>query len=142
MAEVEVPTVKPVDGANLLPALLGDGEVNREIPMMWWLWHARGGYEVAMRHGDYKMLATLLPQQKPGDFSDASQPKGWSVMKFIKEAELGRFELFNLAADRAETKNLATTDPERFEMLKKKMVALHGEIRAEGPVYELSHKKK
>ena len=142
VAEVEVPTVKPVDGANLLPALLGDGEVNREIPMMWWLWHARGGYEVAMRHGDYKMLATLLPQQKPGDFSDASQPKGWSVMKFIKEAELGRFELFNLAADRAETKNLATSDPEHFEMLKKKMVALHREIRAEGPVYELSHKKK
>ena len=48
VAQVDVPTDKPVDGANLLPAFVGNGEVNREIPMMWWLWHARGGYEVAM----------------------------------------------------------------------------------------------
>ena len=56
----DVPTDKPVDGANLLPAFVGNGEVNREIPMMWWLWHARGGYEVAMRQGNYKILATML----------------------------------------------------------------------------------
>ena len=142
VAQVDVPTDKPVDGANLLPAFVGNGEVNREIPMMWWLWHARGGYEVAMRQGNYKILATVLPQQKPGDFNDAVQPDGWSVMKFIKEAELGRFELFNLVADRSETKNLAKSDPERFEQLKKKMIALHREIRAEGPEYKLTRKTK
>ena len=60
-----------------------------------------------MRDGDHKILATLLPQQNPGDFADARQPKDWSVMEFIKKAELGRFELFNLADDPGHAERLA-----------------------------------
>ncbi|HIE99228.1 MAG TPA: hypothetical protein EYQ63_20045 [Fuerstia sp.] len=62
-------------------------------------------------------------------------------MEFIKRAELGRFEMFNVAQDGSETTNLAEVEPRRFEVTKKKMVALHAEIRAEGPVYELGRKK-
>jgi hypothetical protein len=110
--------------------------------MMWWLWHARGGYEVAMRDGDYKMVATMLPQADPGAVTDARQPADWTIMEFIKRAELGRFEMFNVEVDGSETTDLAEVDTRRFEAMKKKMVALHAEIRAEGPVYELGRKKK
>jgi arylsulfatase A len=142
VAGVEPPTAKPLDGANVLPALLQNGSVVRERPMMWWLWHARGGYEVAMRDGDYKLLATMLPQADPGSSNDARQPNDWTIMQFIKQAELGRFEMFNLTDDPAETSNLATTQPERFERLKQRMIKLHAEIRAEGPEYQLGKTSK
>ena len=145
-AGIGLPTAKPLDGTNVLPALLDDKPVQREKPMMWWLWHARGGYEVAMRDGDYKLLATLLPQAAPGQIQDAKQPEGWTIMEFIKKAEPERFEMFDLTKDPSETTDLAKEDPKRFTALKKKFVALHAEIRAEGPEYVLgggkSRKKK
>ncbi|MFP6675428.1 MAG: sulfatase-like hydrolase/transferase [Pirellulaceae bacterium] len=142
-AGVRIPTNgKIIDGANVLPALIDGDQVSRERPMMWWLWHARGGYEVAMRDGDYKMVATMLPQADPGAVTDARQPADWTIMEFIKRAELGRFEMFNVEVDGSETTDLAEVDTRRFEAMKKKMVALHAEIRAEGPVYELGRKKK
>ena len=109
--------------------------------MMWWLWHARGGYEVAMRDGDYKLLATMLPQADPGAIADARQPKDWTIMQFIKQAELGRFEMFNLTEDPSEVTNLAAVQPERFERLRKRMINLHAEIRAEVPESELGKTK-
>ena len=62
-------------------------------------------------------------------------------MEFIKRAELGRFEMFNVAKDGSESTDLAEVETVRFEAMKKQMVALHAEIRAEGPVYELARKK-
>lgn len=142
VAGVAPPTSRPLDGANVLPALLHGKPVIRERPMMWWLWHARGGYEVAMRDGDYKMLATMLPQAEPGDVNDARQPQDWTVMQFIKQAELGRFEMFNLTQDPSETTNLAAAQPDRFNSLKRRMIDTHAEIRAEGPEYQLNKTKK
>ena len=49
--------------------------------------------------------------------------------------------LYDLKADLSETTNLADVEPRRFETTKKKMIALHAEIRAEGPEYELGRKK-
>lgn len=141
-ASVKPVTTRPLDGANVLPALLNGKTVNRPQPMMWWLWHARGGYEVAMRDGDYKLLATMMPQPNPGAYEDARKPDGWTIMQFIKQAELERFEMFKLTDDPAETTNLATVEPERFERLKKRMINLHAEIRSEGPEYELGKTKK
>lgn len=140
-AEVESPKTRVLDGANVLPALLHGGPVERKRPMMWWLWHARGGFEVAMRDGDYKILATMLPQADPGGVDDARKPEDWSIMQFIKQAELGRFELFNLAEDPFESSNLAAIQPERLNRLKKRMIELHAEIRAEGPEYALGETK-
>jgi len=141
-AKTPLPKARPLDGANVLPALLGTGAVVRERPMLWWLWHARGGCEVAMRDGNYKLLATMVPQAKPGAFEDAKQPEGWTIMEFIKKAELDRFQLYNLKQDPSEKQDLVKTEAERFEALRARMVALHAEIRAEGPTYELRRAAK
>ncbi len=87
------------------------------------------------------MVATMLPQADPGAVADAKQPADWTIMEFIKRAELGRFEMFNVAEDGSETTDLAEVEPRRFEATKMKMIALHAEIRAEGPEYELGRKK-
>ncbi len=142
VAGVDLPTDRPIDGVNVLPALTKGRSVHRPTPLLWWLWHARGGYEVAMRDGDYKLLATMVPQAKPGEIADAAVPDGWSIMEFIKKADLDRFEMFNLVRDPSETTNLVSADPKRFDRLRQRMIKLHAEIRAEGPEYVLGRAKK
>ncbi len=90
-----------------------------------------------MRDGDYKLLATMIPQDAPGDIADAKPPNGWTIMEFIRMVDLGRFEMFNLKADPSETTNIATADPLRFQALRERMIELHAEIRDEGPQYEM-----
>ena len=93
LAGLDVPNDRPIDGVDLLPALLRGEPVARPVEMFWWLAHARGGKQVAMRDGDYKMLARLSPQARPESTQDARPPKGWSMMQFIKEAGLDGFAL-------------------------------------------------
>ncbi len=95
-----------------------------------------------MRDGDYKILATMTPQKKPGDIADAARPDGWSIMQFIKQAELDRFQVFNLRNDPAETTDLVAIEPERAQKLRDRMIKLHAEIRSEGPLLELDKKRK
>ena len=109
--------------------------------MMWCLYDARGGKEVSMRIGNYKMLANMLPQANVS-IKDSAPPKGVSVMDFIKQSELGNFSLYDLKSDPAETTDLAKSNGGMFDQLREKMIRLHAEIRAEGPRYDLRSRKK
>ncbi len=139
-ADITPHTDRPLDGANTLPALVEGKPIEREKPMLWWLWHARGGKEVAMRDGDYKLLASMDPQLEPGSIADAKQPDGWSIIQFIKEAKLTRFEMFNLSNDPSETTDLAQLEPIRFSQLKSRMTELYEEIQIEGPMVNMQFK--
>ncbi len=134
LAGVEPKTNKPIDGANVLPGLLEGKAVTRPKPLFWWMFHARGGKQACMRVGQWKILASLLPQKRD-DLQGAKPPAGQSPMEFIKKAKLGEFELFDLKTDPNETTNVASREPEKFERLKKQFVALHKEIQAEGPTW-------
>ncbi|MEM8912318.1 MAG: sulfatase-like hydrolase/transferase [Planctomycetota bacterium] len=129
---------KPVDGVNVFPALTDGQPIARPIPMMWWLYHARGGKEVTMRVGDYKVLANMTPQKQIGT-NDASPPDGMSRMDFIKHAELDNFTMFNLKEDPNETRELSKSQQASLEALKTRMIQLHSEIRSEGPRYLLGN---
>ena len=52
--------------------------------------------------------------------------------KLLADAELGRFELYNLVDDVGESKNLAEEHPERVKQMAAAMKRLHEEIAAEG----------
>ena len=95
-----------------------------------------------MRYGDYKIMANMLPQPFPGDPKDAQTPAGMAIMDFIKKSKLGNYSLFNLAKDPNETTDLAQSEPERLAEMQKQLLALHAEIRDEGPVYDLGGGKK
>ena len=126
---------------NVFPALLNGREVNRETPMLWWLYHARGAKEVSMRMGDHKMLANMLPQSEI-TIRDASAPQGVGIMDFIKQSDLGNFTLYDLKNDPSETTNLAESHRKKFESMRLRMIQLHSEIREEGPRYELGSNRK
>ena len=82
------------------------------------------------------MLARMLPQaNRFGDVNDAQPPAGQNFHDFVKKAELGDFVLYRITQDPAETRERSKDDPRRFDALKARMVDLHREIRAEGPVW-------
>ena len=115
LAGVAAPADRAIDGANFLPLL--DGKtVSRSVPLYWRYDRAISPpYTVAIRDGDWKLLA---------------------------DTKLTQFALYNLREDPSEQNDLAERAPERLEALRRKLIPLHEEIDAEGPVWPQEPKKK
>ena len=106
---VKPPADRVIDGADVLPVLTGKAKaVERKVPMYWRLDMAppKEDLTVAMRDGDWKLLAS---------------------------PNLKRFELYNIASDRAEKTNLVEKETERFTAMKAKLEKVHAEVEKEGP---------
>jgi arylsulfatase A len=105
IAKVQVPQDRPIDGANILPAF--DGKpVARKTPMYWRYHAALEEMKIAVRDGDWKILANL---------------------------PLTKFELYNLKADPRETTNLAGKETEKLAAMKQTLIKLNAEIEMDGP---------
>ena len=101
---IPVPGDRPIDGASMLPAFEGR-PIERKIPL-YWRWDGTGGPKMALRQGDYKLLAG---------------------------SGVNAYQLHNLRDDRAETHNLVEEEPERFDAMRRELTRLNAEIEAEGP---------
>ncbi len=102
---VTTPADRPIDGVSFLPIL--DGKpMERKQPMYWQYDKALGGPKVAIRQGDWKLLA---------------------------DGDLKKFELYNLRTDWKESADLAAKEPARVQQMSESLRRLHREIQAEGP---------
>jgi arylsulfatase A len=105
-AGVAAPTDRTIDGVNVLPVLTGAAkEVARPQPLFWRL-HMAPNAKIALRVGDWKILA---------------------------DEQLMQFELYNLAADPHEATDLATREPQRLAVLREQLIRHNAAIDAEGP---------
>jgi arylsulfatase A len=111
-AGVAAPKDRTLDGVNLLPLLAGK-PLTRPIPMYWRYHAAPGPFKVAMRDGDWKILADLSFTQ---------------------------FELYHLGNDPKETQNLADKHPDKLDELRDRLRKLHDEIEKEGPDWWKNYK--
>ncbi|MDX2039535.1 MAG: sulfatase-like hydrolase/transferase [Isosphaeraceae bacterium] len=106
-AGAEPPRDRVLDGANVLPVLLGEtATVARARPLFWRLDMAPNDRHLALRDGDWKIIASK---------------------------SLDEFELYDLGADPRETTDLSTREPERFKELKRRLIEMNAEVVAEGP---------
>jgi arylsulfatase A-like enzyme len=107
-AGVPVPAGRVLDGVDVFPVLTGRaaGPVERLVPMYWRLHMAPHNLHIAMRQGDWKVLAS---------------------------ADFAKAELYNLKDDPRETTDLADREPERLARMKKELAARTAEIDKEGP---------
>jgi arylsulfatase A len=123
-----VPADRAIDGASLVP--LFDGKpIERKTPLYWHFPAAIGEPRVALRMGDWKILATLdKPVPRGGDITAEDQ-------QAIKTAELARFELYNLRQDVGEKNDLSSKEPEKFRELKAALEKKYLEVRAECPTW-------
>ena len=110
IAGAKTPTDRALDGASLLPMF--DGKpVARLKPLYWQYDRAIGGENrVAMRDGDWKLLAN---------------------------ADLSKFELYNLRSDLAEKTDLAATEPAKLADLTAKLRQLHASVKSESPTWPI-----
>lgn len=113
-----IPQDRPIDGVSLLPAFEGK-HLERPIPLYWRCAIAPEEFKIAMRQGDYTLLANPA---------------------------LTKFELYNLKTDVKQTTDLKAQEPARFDAIRQTLIRLNTEIEAEGPPWwkgkEVAPKKK
>ena len=105
IASVKPPSDRILDGTNVLPLLQG-ATVVRTRPLYWQYDRAIGENRIAVRDGDWKLLSN---------------------------AQLTRFELYNLRTDVSEKEDLSKSDEARLNELTAKLKQIHAEVLAEGP---------
>ena len=129
VAGLQVPQDRVIDGASWLPVLTG-GKVQRTTPLYWHFNRAFGGPKVAMRVGDWKILATLdKPAAERGnDITEQSE-------RDFKQATLKDFMLFNLSTDIGEKNDLAATEPAKLAELKTLLQSKYTEVQRESPTW-------
>jgi arylsulfatase A len=135
IAGAKVPTDRPIDGSDFLPALEGK-QIVRQTPLFWHYYRALGEPRVAMRDGDWVVLAhsDAMPKAAGGTFQAGD-------MDAIKKAKLTTFELYNLKDDLGQTKDLAKKEPDRLRQMSERMQTLWREVTQEGPTWVLPAKK-
>ncbi|MEL7497611.1 MAG: arylsulfatase [Planctomycetota bacterium] len=92
MSDASIPTDAKLDGENLVRTMIGSEELKRNKPMIWEF--AGYGGIVAVRDGDWKAIRKNTKRKKPG-----------------------KWELYNLALDPTESKNVAIEQPDQLKRL-------------------------
>lgn len=134
LASVPVPKDRAFDGASAVSILSGQ-PVQRKRPLYWHYYRALGVPKAAMRIGDWMILGhRSAGPNTPGRNVDAAS------MAVIAAEELTEFELYNLKSDLAQQHNLAATEAQRLQEMRKTLVARHREVREEGVKWQFPEK--
>lgn len=129
LAGTAVPKQVTLDGTSFLPVLSGK-PLKRSKPLYWQFNRTRGAVKVAIRDGDWKLLAKLdQSDRKPGGGIEAGE------MEYIKTANLTGFELYNLSSDVAESREVSSSEPQRFAKMKAELTVMYLEIRDAAPTW-------
>ena len=123
----QVPTNRKLDGVSIAP-IFANKSITRKTPLFWHLYGSNPA--TAMRDGDWKIIGyTTRPGQRLEPCFNEE------AMKFLKQATLVKFELYNVRNDISESKDVSSEYPVIFEKLKKNLTDLFNEVVAEGPTW-------
>jgi arylsulfatase A len=129
LSGVAVPADRAIDGASMGLVFAGK-PIERKTPLYWHFNGALSKPKVAMRIGDWKILAHLDgPEPQRGADIVAEEQKA------LKKAELVSFELYNLVKDPGEKTDLATVEPERLKSMATTLRKMYREVRDESPTW-------
>jgi arylsulfatase A len=129
MAGLTPPQNRKLDGTSILPAL-EEKTLPRSTPLYWHFNRASSAPKLALRVGDWKLLATLdrASASRGAEITEASEQE-------FKSAEPATFELYNLRTDIGETTDLAAKEPGKVAELKAALLAKYHEVRGESPTW-------
>ena len=123
------PADRHLDGTNIRGLWRGE-KIQRAQPLYWHFYGARGDRQVALRDGDWKLVAAMdaPPIQHRASTIPADQ-------RAIKTAPLGKMELYNLKADRAETRDVSTMAIAQFKRLYAQMKQIYASVQKDTPTW-------
>ena len=127
VAGADVPGDRAIDGTSILPIFSGQ-KIQRQTPLYWHFNFAQGPSKVAMRDGDWKILATLT-----GPVLKSTLHLSHADQETIKNAKLATFELYHLGEDIAEKNDLALREPQRLAIMARQLRELYEDVREESP---------
>ena len=102
--------------------------MKRKKPLYWQFNRAKSKAKVAVRDGDWKLVASLA-EPGPNLGADITAEE----IHQIKTVGLGNFELYNLKEDIAESNDLANSHSDVLESLKQQMETTYKQVQAEAP---------
>jgi arylsulfatase A len=109
-----LPNDRTLDGTSWLPLFEGK-PLNRTKPLYWQYDKSISAPKVAVRKGDWKLLAATNADGRPADF-----------------------ELYDLSADVAEKTDLAPSNLGKLDELKSDLLKLFDEVKKEGPIWQVA----
>ncbi|CAM3327591.1 sulfatase [Zobellia roscoffensis] len=121
-----------IDGESFA-SLIRDGQFTRKKPLIWGFYNALNEHQVAMRHGDYKILARL---KKDGEYLPNLNNIYKGNEELIKSSELADFELYNLKEDNKESANLVVDNPMVFNKMKALLKTEYKALLEESHIWE------
>jgi arylsulfatase A len=129
LAGIRLPSGLELDGTSLVPLFRGQ-PLARAKPLYWHFHRAAEEPKVAMRLGDWKILAGFTP-----GFVSRSSNIDRESEREVKQAQLGRCYLFNLRQDIGETTDLAASQPQRLAEMKATLQEMFAEVQTETPLW-------
>jgi arylsulfatase A len=126
LSDISVPG--NIDGISLKEG--GGIPLNRTKPLVWCYYSAINEQRVAMRHGDWKVLARL----DSGNLKKLSNVFPGNA-EAVKNASLTDIEIYRISKDIGESENLASTNPEKLEELSQKIRAEYDALLSDSPVW-------
>ena len=129
LAGVATPTDRKIDGESFVP-LLNNKEFEREQPLFWYYYNAFSYSTMAMRKGDFMMLA-----RRTGDHYMPGSPFKPARMPAIKESIPRSYELYNLKDDVGQTRFIQGKYPDVFTKMKSDIDKIFSDVQKESPVW-------
>lgn len=105
IVKIPLPTDRTIDGASMLPVFKGE-KAERKIPMFWRTHVSHAECRVAMRDGEWKIVANDT---------------------------LENFQLYHVQKDWQEKNDVSKENPEKLEKMKGQLLELWNDIKEEGP---------
>jgi arylsulfatase A len=122
LAKAKIPEGLKLDGTNFLAAL--DGKpIERAQPLVWAYFNAINEARVAMRDGQWKVLAKLDGGKLPKLQNITSE-----TLPIVRDATLTDVEVYEITSDISESNDLAPQDPELAKRLGAKLQQHYREL--------------
>jgi arylsulfatase A len=122
LAGIQPPSDVTLDGQSVVPVIRG-GSIDRDKPLVWAYFNAINQRRVAMRDGNYKVLAKLdngkLPKME--NITTESLPN-------VRDAELTDVQIFDVTSDIDETNDLSENDPAFTRSMTQKLESAYREL--------------
>ena len=115
-----------LDGTNFLPVFENEAP-QRNKPLLWIFYNALNERRVAMRDGDWKVLARLnIDQQKRVTKENEA---------LVKAAKLSDFQIFKITDDVGESEDLSASMPDKLAELKQRLETHYKELLSDSHVW-------
>jgi arylsulfatase A len=117
-----------LDGTSFLPALASE-QIDRKKPLVWVYYNALNERRVAMRDGDWKVLARLnLPKYASVNRTNQAA---------VQAAELDDFQIFNVTNDSSESKDLSESHPDKLAELQQRLEDHYRELVVGSHIWDI-----